>query len=86
MSETGISELTRILPPERVTNDPTELTVYGYDGTWLERRPDVAVSVVSADEVAGVLRWANNTKFPSYRAARAVVWPAARCQYPAASC
>ena len=32
MSETGISELTRILPPERVTNDPTELTVYGYDG------------------------------------------------------
>ena len=64
MSETGISELTRILPPERVTNDPTELTVYGYDGTWLERRPDVAVSVVSADEVAGVLRWANQHQIP----------------------
>ena len=64
MSETGISELTRILPPERVTNDPTELTVYGYDGTWLERRPDVAVSVVSSDEVAGVLRWANRHEIP----------------------
>ena len=64
MSETGISELTRILPPERVTNDPTELTVYGYDGTWLERRPDVAISVVSADEVAGVLRWANQHQIP----------------------
>ncbi len=64
MSETGISELTRILPPERVTNDPTELTVYGYDGTWLERRPDVAVSVVSAEEVAGVLRWASQHQIP----------------------
>ena len=64
MSETGISELTRILPPERVTNDPTELTVYGYDGTWLEHRPDVAVSVLSADEVAGVLRWANRHQIP----------------------
>ena len=64
MSETGISELARILPPERVTNDPTELTVYGYDGTWLERRPDVAVSVVSSEEVAGVLRWANRHEIP----------------------
>ena len=38
--------------------------MYGYDGTWLERRPDVAVSVVSADEVAGVLRWASQHRIP----------------------
>ena len=38
--------------------------MYGYDGTWLERRPDVAVSVVSADEVAGVLRWASQHQIP----------------------
>ena len=55
LSVAQVSELRSILPSERITSDPAELTVYGYDGTWLERRPDVAVSVASADEVAGVL-------------------------------
>ncbi len=64
MNTTDFSELARCVPPERVTTDPAELTVYGYDGTWLERRPDAAVSVVSADEVAGVLRWANRNQIP----------------------
>ena len=52
------------MPAERITSDPAELTVYGYDGTWLERRPDLAVSVLSADEVAGVLCWANLHEVP----------------------
>ena len=64
MNTTDFSELARILPAERITCDPAELTVYGYDGTWLERRPDAAVSVMSADEVAGVLRWANQHQIP----------------------
>lgn len=64
MSTYPFSELARVVPPDRLTSDPAELTVYGYDGTWLERRPDAAVSVVSADEVAGVLRWANRNQVP----------------------
>ncbi len=64
MKSTLAADLAKTLPAERITTDPAELIVYGYDGTWLERTPDAAVSVLSADEVAGVLRLASRLGIP----------------------
>ncbi|HEY8477112.1 MAG TPA: FAD-linked oxidase C-terminal domain-containing protein [Chloroflexota bacterium] len=58
------SELSRVVPRERISADPSDLYVYAYDGTWLTGRPDVVVSPVSAAEVAAVLEVADRLEVP----------------------
>ncbi|MDA8219059.1 MAG: FAD-binding protein [Dehalococcoidales bacterium] len=64
MDQRLIDELRRAVAPERVLTTPEDLTVYAYDGTWLESRPDVAVVAASAAEVAATLRLANREGIP----------------------
>jgi glycolate oxidase len=49
-------ELRRVVPSDRVSIDPADLIVYGYDGTWLENPAFAVVSPRSTDEVSAVVR------------------------------
>src|SRR3954469_16804527 len=52
-----ISELQRLVPPERVVTDPSELYVYDCDGFTIARNvPRAVVFAQSTDEVAAVVR------------------------------
>ena len=59
-----IAELGQATSPSRVLTSPEDLIVYGYDGTWLERTPDVVVSAASTNEIAAVLRVARQHHVP----------------------
>lgn len=59
-----IADLRQAIPARRILTSPEDLIVYGYDGTWLERTPDVVVSVESAEEIATVLRIARRSGVP----------------------
>ncbi len=50
-----LADLSRAIPPARLLTSPEDLIVHGYDGTWLERTPDLVVAVADADEIAAVL-------------------------------
>ena len=49
---------------ERVLSTPEELVVYGYDGAFVESRPDAVVSPLTAAEVSRVLALANRERIP----------------------
>src|SRR5438477_9669626 len=51
-----IRALREVLPPERVHDTVEDLAVFGYDGTWALHRPDAAVSPVTSEEVAAVVK------------------------------
>ena len=57
-------ELRRALPRERVITSPEELLVYGYDGTWLDSPPVAVVSPISTEEIAAVVRLAEQIGLP----------------------
>lgn len=57
-------ELRRVVPPRRVLTSPEDLTVYSYDGTFLENLPDAAVMATSVEEISAVLRLANRERVP----------------------
>ncbi len=48
----------------RVLTAPEDLIVHGYDGTWLERRPDVVVVAASTADVAETVRIARQFGVP----------------------
>src|SRR5262245_9816057 len=57
LSTDVISELKRLLPPERVVTDPSELYVYDGDGFTIARNvPRAVVFVTSTDEVVRVVK------------------------------
>ncbi|MGH2461536.1 MAG: FAD-binding oxidoreductase [Chloroflexota bacterium] len=59
-----LADLSRIIPPRRLLTSLEDLIVHGYDGTWLERAPDVVIAAASADEIAAVLRIAGRHRVP----------------------
>src|SRR5574338_445755 len=62
IADTILKELCAAVAPERVLSKPEELLVYGYDGAFVEHKPDVVVSPLHTDEVSRVLRIANREK------------------------
>jgi glycolate oxidase len=59
-----IQALRDVLPAERVHDTPEDLAVFGYDGTWASHRPDAAVSPLTAEEVAAVVKVARRFGVP----------------------
>lgn len=64
ISNALLADLGQLIPPDRLLTSPEDLIVYGYDGTWLERTPDVVVSVANVEEIAAVLRIARRHRTP----------------------
>lgn len=59
-------ELERILGRERVFCHAVDRLCYSYDGTFVERTPDLVVRPVSTEQVAGVLALAHKEGVPVY--------------------
>ena len=59
-----LADLSRVVPPRRVLTSPEDLIVHGYDGTWLERTPDVVVAAAGIEEIAKVLQIAARYRIP----------------------
>jgi glycolate oxidase len=64
MDESVLGRLREIVGPEYVSTLLEDLVAYSYDGTLLERRPDVVVRPGSAEEVAEVVRLAYEREIP----------------------
>jgi glycolate dehydrogenase FAD-linked subunit len=62
IAEPILKELRAAVALERVLSKPEELLVYGYDGAFVESRPDVVVSPLNTEEVSRVLRIANRER------------------------
>jgi len=60
----AVAELRKVIAPERVMTAPEDMVVYSYDGTWVVGRPQVAVTVLDAEEVAAVVRIASDEEIP----------------------
>src|SRR4051812_47286737 len=56
--------LQKALTPDRVTRAPEDMVVYSYDGTWVVGRPQMAVTVLSAEDVSAVVRIASDEEIP----------------------
>ncbi|MEW6284077.1 MAG: FAD-binding protein, partial [Candidatus Eremiobacterota bacterium] len=64
MNPSVLARLRDLTGPERVISDASECLAYSYDATaMLSQRPDAVVMVRSAEEVAAVLRLANEAGF-----------------------
>lgn len=59
-----LADLSRAIPSRRLLTTPEDLIVHGYDGTWLERTPEVVIAVTSLQEIAAVLRIAARHRVP----------------------
>ena len=59
-----VAELKRLVAPGYVHAAPSEIISYSYDGTFQQRRPDLAVSPASTEEVANVMRVLARAKIP----------------------
>ncbi len=64
MNEKIISELRAAVGSERCSTAPEDLVAYAYDGTWAEARPDVVVHPESTEQVAALLRAADEYHVP----------------------
>jgi FAD/FMN-containing dehydrogenase len=59
------NELIKIVGEERVINDPATLDVYSRDHSFIpSRKPLMVVKPKNADEVQGIVTWANQTRTP----------------------
>jgi len=59
-----ISELCAAVGSERCSTAPEDLVAYAYDGTWAETRPDVVVHPENTEQVAALLRAADEYRVP----------------------
>jgi glycolate oxidase len=60
-----VQRLSAILSPDRVLTKPEDIIPYSFDGTAaMTQRPAAVVFARRTSEVAGVVRWANETKTP----------------------
>ncbi|MGI9146593.1 MAG: FAD-binding oxidoreductase [Chloroflexota bacterium] len=64
MNSAVVAELKTIVASGYVHDAPSEIIAYSYDGTFQQRRPDLAVSPASTDEVAAIVRVAAREKIP----------------------
>jgi glycolate oxidase len=62
LKDSILKELRAAIAPERVLSKPEELVVYGYDGAFMEARPDVVVSPLKTAEVSAVMKIASREK------------------------
>ncbi len=61
-----IDQLRAIVGPENVATERQELICYSYDATQMEFLPDAVVHPGNADEVAAILKLANQERFPVF--------------------
>jgi glycolate oxidase len=60
-----VQRLSAILSPDRVLTEPEDIIPYSFDGTAaMAQRPAAVVFARRTSEVAGVVRWANETRTP----------------------
>ncbi len=59
-----LNELRAALGETRVSVAPEDLAAYAYDGTWLDRQPDVVVHPETTEHVAAVLQIADRARIP----------------------
>jgi glycolate oxidase len=60
-----LEQLAAILPKDRILSADEDLIPYSFDGTAaLSQRPLAVVLAVNTDEIARLLRWANETRTP----------------------
>jgi glycolate oxidase len=64
MEATLIEELKAVVDAGYVHTAPSEIIAYSYDGTFQQRRPDLAVSPVSTEEVAAIVKLARQAHTP----------------------
>jgi glycolate oxidase len=64
LSSNIINQLRSAVAPERALSKPEELVVYGYDGAFMEAKPEVVVSPLNTAEVSAVLRIAQREQIP----------------------
>jgi glycolate oxidase len=62
--ERAAAALSKIIAPDRVTTAAEDMVVYSYDGTWVVGRPQIAVTPLTAQEVAAAVRVAANEGIP----------------------
>ncbi len=58
------NQLRAVMPGDRILTTPEDLIVHGYDGTWLDRSPDLVVIPETADEIANVVKIARRHGVP----------------------
>ncbi|MCG0278694.1 MAG: FAD-binding protein [Thermanaeromonas sp.] len=61
-----IKELERLVGAERVFSHEIDLLCHSYDGTFLEKTPDLVVRPVTTEQVSGVLALAHKEGVPVY--------------------
>src|SRR3954471_18255019 len=59
-----LAELKQTVAPGYVHAAPSEIISYSFDGTFQQRRPDLAISPASTDEVARIVQIAAREKMP----------------------
>jgi glycolate oxidase len=59
-----VSELRETVDAGYVHDQPSEIISYSYDGTFQQRRPDLAISPASTEEVVRIVRIAAREKIP----------------------
>jgi glycolate oxidase len=59
-----VSQLREVVDPGYVHTAPSEIIAYSYDGTFQQRRPDLAVSPLSTEEVAAIVKLARQAHTP----------------------
>jgi glycolate oxidase len=64
MNSALADDLKCVVDPGYVHTAPSEIIAYSYDGTFQQRRPDLAVSPISTEEVAAVVKLARQAKAP----------------------
>src|SRR5512136_151275 len=65
METSVLSELKQAVGGDgRISTAPEDLASYAYDGTWAEARPDVVIHAQTTEQVAAVLRIADEKRIP----------------------
>jgi glycolate oxidase len=65
METSLLSELKQAVGGDgRISTAPEDLVAYAYDGTWAEERPEVVIHPQTTEQVAAVLRIADEKRIP----------------------
>lgn len=64
MNKLIIAQLEQLIGRDGVLSTPEDLAVYGYDGTFVEHRPDVVVLPRTTEQVSQVVKLAAQEKIP----------------------
>jgi glycolate oxidase len=64
VNPTIVAELKQLVAPGYVHDAPSEIISYSFDGTFQQRRPDLAISPASTEEVAAIVRVCVREKIP----------------------